>query len=168
MTSNGLEKLSVLVVDDHANMRRIVNTILHTFGIVRVIEATDGADGFESMRSHQPDIIFVDWEMPGIDGVEFTQLVRNASDSPNPFVPIIFLTSYSDKRHVIEARDAGVTEFLAKPVSAKAIYSRMMSIINKPRPFVRSKQYFGPCRRRRLNPEYKGSERRKTQAAISG
>ncbi len=120
------------------------------------------------MRSHQPDIIIVDWEMPGIDGVEFTQLVRNASDSPNPFVPIIFLTSYSDKRHVIEARDAGVTEFLAKPVSAKAIYSRMMSIINKPRPFIRSKQYFGPCRRRHSYPEYKGSERRKTQLAISG
>lgn len=166
MANTGLEKLSVLVVDDHINMRRIISTILHAFGIISVTEATDGADAIEAMRSHHTDVVILDWEMPGIDGVEFTQLIRNASDSPNPFVPIIFLTSYSDKRHVIEARDAGATEFLAKPVSAKAIYDRLIAIINRPRPFIRSKNYFGPCRRRRANQEYHGSERRTGQVVL--
>lgn len=166
MARTGLEKLSVLIVDDHASMRHIVSTILHAFGINTVIEAVDGSDAIEAMRSHQPDMIILDWEMPGIDGVEFTELIRKANDSPHPFVPIIFLTSYSDKRHVIEARDAGVNEFLAKPVSAKAIYDRLMAIIYKPRPFVRSKSYFGPCRRRRVNPDYNGPERRNPPVII--
>ncbi|MFZ5835420.1 MAG: response regulator [Pseudomonadota bacterium] len=156
----GLNRLAVLVVDDHTNMRKIVNTILHSLGIQYVYEASDGAEGFEAMRAYNPDIIIVDWEMPGIDGIEFTEHVRKASDSPNPYVPIIFLTSYSGRNRVYRARDAGVTEFLAKPVSANAIYLRLMSIINRPRPFVRVKSYFGPCRRRRVLKDYSGRERR--------
>jgi len=144
-------------------MRKIVNTILHALGIQFVYEAIDGADGFEAMRAYNPDIVIVDWEMPGIDGIEFTELIRKASDSPNPYVPIIFLTSYSDRKHVCSARDAGVTEFLAKPVSANAIYLRLMSIINKPRPFVSAKSYFGPCRRRHRSKDYIGRERRVSQ-----
>jgi len=160
MADNGLDRLVVLIIDDHPNMRKIVNTILHALGIQFVYEASDGADGFEAMRAYNPDIIIVDWEMPGIDGIEFTELVRRASDSPNPYVPIVFLTSYSDRKHVCRARDAGVTEFLAKPVSVSAIYLRLMSIINKPRPFVRTPQYFGPCRRRHKSRDYTGRERR--------
>lgn len=166
VAGNGLGSLVVLIVDDHANMRKIVSTILHALGLQYVYEAADGADGFEAMRAYNPDIIIVDWEMLGIDGIEFTELVRKASDSPNPYVPVIFLTSYSDRKHVMRARDAGVTEFLAKPVSANAIYTRLMSIINKPRPFVRSRNYFGPCRRRHINREYAGFERRVSIAMI--
>ncbi len=165
--NNGLGKLVVLIVDDHMNMRKIVKTILHALGIQFVYEAIDGADGFEAMRTYHPDILIVDWEMPGIDGIEFTGLVRKASDSPNPYVPIIFLTSYSDRKHVYKARDAGVTEFLAKPVSASAVYLRLMSIINKPRPFVSSKDYFGPCRRRRKSVEYAGRERRVSENMVT-
>lgn len=164
---NALGSLSVLIVDDHANMRKILNTILHALGIHYVYEANDGADGFEAMRAYNPDILIVDWEMPGINGIEFTGLVRKASDSPNPFVPIIFLTSYSDRKHVYSARDAGVTEFLAKPVSANAIYLRLMSIINKPRPFVSARRYFGPCRRRHKSREYSGPERRAKESLAS-
>ncbi len=160
---NPLDRLVVLIIDDHANMRKIVNTILHALGIQFVYEAIDGADGFEAMRAYNPDIVIVDWEMPGIDGIEFTELIRKASDSPNPYVPIIFLTSYSDRKYVCSARDAGVTEFLAKPVSANAIYLRLMSIINKPRPFVSAKSYFGPCRRRHRSKDYIGRERRVSQ-----
>lgn len=156
----------MLVVDDHTNMRKIVGTVLHALGVEYVYEATDGADGFEAMRAYNPDVIIVDWEMPGIDGIEFTELIRKASDSPNPYVPIVFLTSYSDRKHVFEARDAGVTEFLAKPVSASAIYLRFMSIINRPRPFVSSRSYFGPCRRRHKSLDYSGKERRVAEKQI--
>jgi DNA-binding NarL/FixJ family response regulator len=168
VADNGLERLVVLIIDDHPNMRKIVNTILHALGIQYVYEASDGADGFEAMRAYSPDIIIVDWEMPGIDGIEFTELVRKASDSPNPYVPIVFLTSYSDRNHVCRARDAGVTEFLAKPVSVNAIYLRLMSIINRPRPFVRTRGYFGPCRRRRTLKEYTGRERRASEQMAKG
>ena len=63
-----------------------------------------------------------------------------------------------------QARDAGVNEFLAKPVSVKAVMSRLVSVIEHPRPYVRTKAYFGPCRRRRGKEEYRGPERRSNMA----
>ena len=87
-------------------------------------------------------------------------MVRTSPNSPNPFVPIIMLTGYTHVDHVRQARDAGVNEFLAKPVSVKAILTRLISVIEHPRPFVRTKYYFGPCRRRRVDDEYQGPERR--------
>jgi hypothetical protein len=59
------------------------------------------------------------------------------------------------------ARDAGVTEFLAKPISANALYQRVLNIVANPRPFIKTKTYFGPDRRRNVNPNYNGPERRK-------
>jgi hypothetical protein len=60
------------------------------------------------------------------------------------------------------ARDAGITEFLAKPISAKSLYDRILNVVLKPRPFVKTKTYFGPDRRRNVNPNYGGLERRRT------
>jgi DNA-binding response OmpR family regulator len=87
-------------------------------------------------------------------------MIRTSTASPNPFVPIIMLTGYTSLERVRQARDAGINEFLAKPVSVKAILSRLTSVIEHPRSFVRTKMYFGPCRRRRANAEYQGPERR--------
>ncbi len=103
----------------------------------------------------------VDFQMSPIDGVEFTRLVRNAADSPNPFLPIIMLTGHAAKARVEEARDAGVTEFVVKPVTARAVLDRINAVILRPRPFVRTGEYFGPDRRRRQDPEFKGPWRRK-------
>jgi DNA-binding response OmpR family regulator len=71
------------------------------------------------------------------------------------------LTGHSEKRRVVAARDAGVTEFLVKPLSARALYERIVNVVVNPRPFVRTKTYFGPDRRRNLNPSYVGPERRR-------
>jgi DNA-binding response OmpR family regulator len=108
-----------------------------------------------------PDIIFVDWVMPIFDGLELTQMIRQPGANANPYVPIIMLTGHSDKTRVVGARDAGVTEFLAKPISAKSLYERILNVVANPRPFIKSKTYFGPDRRRGVNPNYVGPERRK-------
>jgi two-component system, chemotaxis family, chemotaxis protein CheY len=81
-------------------------------------------------------------------------------------VPIIMLTGHSEKKRVTAARDAGVTEFLAKPISAKSLYERVLNIVVNPRPFIRAKGYFGPDRRRNASANYTGPERRKGQADI--
>src|SRR6185436_2011519 len=113
------------------------------------------------------DVIFADWEMEGMSGLEFTTKVRSAPDSPNAFVPILMLTSYTSIERVHAARDAGVNEFLAKPVSAKTVIARLTSVIEHPRPFVRTKSYFGPCRRRRRNDDhFQGPERRSAEGNI--
>ncbi|HWL05673.1 MAG TPA: response regulator [Xanthobacteraceae bacterium] len=153
-------KLRFLVVDDNAHMRRIVRTLLHGFGTREVYEAEDGGAGLEAFTHHMPDIIITDWVMPIFDGLELTQMIRQPGANSNPYVPIIMLTGHSEKRRVIAARDAGVTEFMAKPISAKALYERVLNIVVNPRPFIRTKTYFGPDRRRTTNANYVGPERR--------
>ena len=99
--------------------------------------------------------------MPIFDGLELTQMIRQPGANANPYVPIIMLTGHSEKKRVVTARDAGVTEFLAKPISAKALYQRILNVVANPRPFIKTKTYFGPDRRRNVNPNYVGPERRK-------
>ena len=106
------------------------------------------------------DLILTDMVMSPMDGIEFTYKVRNAPDSPNPFVPVIMITGHAERSRVMQARDAGVTEFLAKPISAKGLYQRIMNVVTNPRPFIKTKNYFGPDRRRNVNSSYVGPERR--------
>jgi two-component system chemotaxis response regulator CheY len=108
-----------------------------------------------------PDIIFADWAMPIFDGLELAQMIRQPGANANPYVPIIMLTGHSEKKRVTAARDAGITEFMAKPISAKALYQRVLNVVANPRPFIKTKNYFGPDRRRNVNPNYVGPERRK-------
>jgi len=153
-------RLRFLVIDDNAHMRRIMRTLLHGFGTREVYEAEDGAGGLAGFTQHLPDIVITDWAMPVFDGLELTQMIRQPGANANPFVPILMLTGHSEKKHVVAARDAGVTEFLAKPVSAKSLYQRILNVVANPRPFIRTKTYFGPDRRRNVNLNYQGPERR--------
>lgn len=103
-----------LVVDDNKHMRALVKTILHSLGTKNVVEAADGADAFKELRHFPADIIICDWNMSPLDGLDFVRLVRTGKDSPNPFAAIIMLTGHTEMHRVVEARDAGVHEFLAK------------------------------------------------------
>src|SRR5437763_5534650 len=154
-------KLRFLVIDDNAHMRRILRTLLHGFGARDVYEAEDGAAGLEAFTHYMPDIVLTDWAMPIFDGLELTHNIRQPGANANPYVPIIMLTGHSEKKRVIASRDAGVTEYLAKPISAKSLYQRILNIVVNPRPFIKTKTYFGPDRRRNVNINYVGVERRK-------
>lgn len=155
-----LSRVSFLVVDDSDHMRRLIRLVLGSFGAKKVKEARDGADALQEMMKTMPDILITNWQMMPMDGLELTKHLRKSSDSPNPFLPIIMVTAHSERGRVLEARDAGVTEFLVKPMSAKALYSRIAAVIERPRRFVRTKLYFGPDRRRRDDALYRGNERR--------
>jgi two-component system, chemotaxis family, chemotaxis protein CheY len=158
--SSGFENLRVLLADDNAHMRTIVTALLQSIGVKYFKEARNGAEALGILRDWQCDVAMVDFRMDPIDGVEFTRLIRNAKDSVDIFLPIIMLTGYADRARVIEARDAGVTELIVKPVTAQAVIARLNSVIYHPRPFVRTASYFGPDRRRAVNPDYAGPERR--------
>ena len=166
MTDYNLERLNFLVVDDNKHMRNLVKSILGALGVRTIMEAADGADALKELRHFAADIIILDWNMDPLDGLDLTRMVRQPADSANPFVPIIMLTGHTEMKRVIEARDSGINEFLAKPVSAKRLYERIKSVIEKPRSFIEVKgmtAYFGPDRRRRPMPGYKGLERRKDE-----
>jgi two-component system, chemotaxis family, chemotaxis protein CheY len=155
-------KLRFLIIDDNAHMRRILRTLLHGFGARDVYEAEDGAAGLEAFSHFMPDIVLTDWAMPIFDGLELAQMIRQPGANANPFAPIIMLTAHSEKQRVVEARDAGITEFMVKPISAKSLYQRIANVVANPRPFIKTKTYFGPDRRRNVNSNYVGPERRKS------
>jgi len=157
--------LKILLVDDNHYMRVLLAEILRAIGVTRIYEANDGAEGLQMMRDNPVDIVMTDLSMQPLDGIDFVRLLRNSPDSPNPTVPVIMITGHSTFARVNEARDAGVTEFLAKPLTARGVIERLHEVIEHPRPFVRSGDYFGPERRRRHDPTYKGPLRRATDAA---
>jgi two-component system chemotaxis response regulator CheY len=155
-----LSSLSVLVVDDNSNMRKIMGAILKSFGIRRIHEADDGLQALRIMNAREVDIIFTDLMMQPVDGLAFIKWIRTSTASPNPYVPVVMITGHATKRSLDDARMAGVTEFLAKPLNARGVMHRLNEVINNPRPFVRVGEYFGPCRRRRIDHEFAGEERR--------
>lgn len=155
-----LTKLKVLVVDDSENMRRLVKALLRSFGITQILEASEGAQAFELVQRLNPDLIVTDWRMEPVDGLALTRMLRQSERSPDPYIPVIMMTAYAERIRVLAARDAGVTEFLVKPLSAKSLYSRLRAVIEQPRDFVRVGQYFGPDRRRHRDNQYSGEERR--------
>jgi len=154
-------KLRFLVIDDSLHMRRIIRALLQGFGSREVHEADDGVGGLEAFNQYTPDIVIIDWAMPIFDGLEFARMIRQPDTNASPFTPIIMLTAHSERKRVTAARDAGITEFMVKPISAKALYQRILTVIVNPRPFIRTKSYFGPDRRRNINSNYVGPERRK-------
>jgi two-component system chemotaxis response regulator CheY len=149
----GLENLRVLLVDDNQHMRAIVMAVLVGVGVRNVREAGDGR---EALRDWPADVAIVDFQMSPMDGVQFTRLVRTSPDSKNPYLPVVMMTGHSEKSRVVDARDAGVTEFIAKPLTARSVLDRLQAVIYQPRPIVRSSTYLGPDRRRRDAPNYNG------------
>ena len=164
---SSLKTLSVLLVDDNQHMRAITSAILASAGVSRIREVGDGAQALEALREETVDLAIVDFNMFPLDGVEFTRMVRNSPDSGNPYLPIIMMTGHSERTRVQEARDAGVTEFVVKPITPKAMLDRIHAVIFHPRPYVKSEDYFGPCRRRTTPRDYAGPFRRSTDSASS-
>ncbi len=160
--TTGFESLRVLLADDNQHMRAIVTTVLAGVGVKLLRDARDGSEALKVLREWPADLAIVDFQMFPMDGVEFTRMVRNAPDSKNPYLPIIMMTGHSERSRVMDARDAGVTEFVVKPLTAKAVLDRIQAVIYHPRPFVRTSSYFGPDRRRRDDPAYLGPRRRVT------
>ena len=152
--------LKILLVDDNHHMRVLLTEILRAIGVKHVYEAADGSEALQVMRRAPVDIIITDFAMSPVDGVDFVRLLRNSPDSPNALCPVIMVSGHSTERRVGEARDAGVNEFLSKPVTARGVLERIGQIIDHPRPYVRSSEYFGPDRRRKDDPNYNGVRRR--------
>jgi two-component system chemotaxis response regulator CheY len=154
------DRVRILVIEDNQPMLEICRTLLLTFGVGEVMTARNGEEGFKIACRENPDVIIADWMMEPTDGITMTRRLRNDPMSPNHYVPIILMTGFSEKKRVVQARDAGVTEFLVKPFTARDLYKRIAQIIERPRQFVRSEEFFGPDRRRKADPVFKGPFKR--------
>jgi two-component system, chemotaxis family, chemotaxis protein CheY len=156
-----LESVSALILDDNAHMRGLLRVILTSFGLRRIEDAADTPQAIRILDGGDIDIAFVDFKLGGgKDGLEFCRRIRMHPESPNTYLPIVMVTAYSERRRVIDAINAGVDEFLVKPVRAVDVANRVNAIIERRRPFVQSGTYFGPDRRRRDDPRHTGPWRR--------
>jgi CheY-like chemotaxis protein len=143
-----IQGLNILIVDSNAYMRRLTRTMLMNLGAKSVIEAADGLAALEQIRTCDPDIMLLDWDMPVLDGMEVMRIVRSPGVFPRPNLPIIMLTSRARRSSVVEALRAGAHEFLLKPTSPKALRDRLMSIVAKPRPMMKLGNFYVPKPRR--------------------
>lgn len=150
MTASDVDfsQLGVMIVDDNRHMRGLLCSIMHALGIKRIREIGDGETALSEIEDFEPDIVLTDWHMEPMDGTTLVNMIRHSSVDLIRYVPIIMLSGHSDMVRVQEARDCGVHEFLTKPVSAKSLLARLITIIEHPRPFIKTEQYFGPDRRR--------------------
>ncbi len=139
-----IHSLGILVVDGNTYMRKIVRNLLLNIGVKIICEAGDGIAGLDAIRAYAPDVVILDWELPLLNGSELVRIVRSPGIFPTPAVPIIMLSAHGERRRVLEAARIGVNEYLVKPVSAKALFDRLASILIRPRPIVQLGDYYGP------------------------
>ncbi|RMB08979.1 response regulator [Eilatimonas milleporae] len=170
MSNYDFERVSVLLAEDSPFIRSLLVNSLKVLGVGNVYAVEDGGDAIHFMNrvKNEPmrvgvqsiDIIMSNWDMHPVDGMMLLRWVRRHKDSVDRFVPFVLITSYTEPERVLEARELGVTEILAKPFTVNNIAEKLISIIERPRQFVHTKDYFGPDRRRRKVP-HDGPERRK-------
>jgi len=149
--------LCVLVVDDNQYMRKMIRNLLVNCGVKDIYEAGDGISALDTIRTVGPDVVILDWEMPLLNGAELVRIVRSPGVFPMPDVPIIMLSGHGERWRVVEAVRLGVNEYLVKPVSAQALYDRLISITALPRSVVQFGDYYGPEPRKPLPDEVAGA-----------
>lgn len=136
----------MLIIDRNAFMRRVLRSVLRTYSVGAILDERHMETAWDTLQSTQPDMVFLDWS-PSFNGLAMLKRIRNDDSSVNPYVPVIITSSLTEPDSVIQARDAGMTSFIARPFSPKLIYDRMCTVIEHPRRYVRADTFFGPDRR---------------------
>lgn len=161
MSGVDVTKLKILIVEDNVHFRTLVHSILRALGIDQLEEARDGSEALDILGEITPDLVILDWKMEGMDGVECVRHIR-ALEGANRFAPIIMVTGYTETSLKRLARDAGVNDFLGKPISPQSLLGRIVSVMENHHEFYETDDYFGPERRRKTHkPD--GDERRNEQ-----
>ena len=158
----------ILVVDDEHYTRKVIRALLISIGVKKIQEACDGHAGLDAICTVVPDIVLVDWEMPGLDGPGFVRTVRSPHSFPYPDVPLVMVTGHGERSRVIEAARLGINEYLLKPISSHALQARLLSIINHPRPMVQRGAYYGPEPRRLSAYKPEDDDHGRTQLVMVG
>ena len=120
------EKIRVFIVDDHEIFRNGLKTVLNRSDKITVVgEAGNGREFLEKYRENQPDVVLMDIEMPGINGIEATRTVLGESDQ---HLKVIALTMFNDDEYVQSMLDAGASGFLIKNVSKDTLEKAIETI----------------------------------------
>ncbi|HEY5409922.1 MAG TPA: response regulator [Caulobacteraceae bacterium] len=122
--------LNLLLVDDNPRIRQLLRTILGELDDIQIRESSDGRAAIEACSVWKPDIAIVDCEMSPMDGLEFTERVRAGATPVPANLPIIMMTGHAEVQRVMRAREVGVSDFIAKPLSVGAVLGRLQRTLS--------------------------------------
>ncbi|MBI1215484.1 MAG: response regulator [Alphaproteobacteria bacterium] len=153
--------VKVLVVESSAPLFTLLKSVLQMFTVrdKNVSSAFSMEEGWERFRTGDYDLVIVDWLDTPDRGIHLTQEIRTNKQSPNPYVPILMTAGSGHKNRVRRARDAGISDYLVKPFTAKTLANKITRIVEHPRPFVNCEGYMGPDRRSH-QVTFEGEDRR--------
>lgn len=123
--------LRVLIVDDHRSMLKIIRGLLADIEITNVHEALDGGAALGLMKEHTYDLVLSDWNMLPMTGLEFVKHVRSNPNYRHQNVPFVMVTAEARPENVIEAKKAGVDNYVTKPFTAKTLHSKLVAVMFK-------------------------------------
>ena len=118
---------TILVVDDHDDGRKLLGELLRPLGF-EVAEAGGGVDARASLAAGQPDLVLLDWRMPGMDGLELTRWIRSRSGIRQPRIVILTASAFEEER--LQALSAGADDFLRKPVESDKLFAVLEQQLN--------------------------------------
>jgi len=118
--------MKVLVVDDMSTMRRIVRNILKQLGVGNVVEAENGSDALSKLKADKFDFVVSDWNMPVMAGIELLRKIR--ADEQLKHIPVLMVTAEAQKENLVEAIQAGVSNYVVKPFTAEIIKQKLDKI----------------------------------------
>ena len=118
--------MKILVVDDMSNMRRIVKNIMKQLGFANVEEAENGQDALDKLNAGSFGFVISDWNMPVMTGIELLRAIR-ADDKLNA-IPVLMVTAEAQKENLVEAIQAGVSNYIVKPFTAEVLQEKMNKI----------------------------------------
>lgn len=170
-----LNNITVMLVEDSAYMQSLFSSMLKVFGVGEILLCDSAQEAIDLLTITQAraksryvdsvDIVITDWLMPNGSGKELLQWIRSHERDNVRFLPVIVVSGYTTEKVTMITRDLGANEILVKPVSGIALASRICSVIDHPRPFIKAPNYFGPDRRRQQTP-YPGPDRRTTNPEL--
>lgn len=164
-TSDYLSPFKILVVEPNPLMRRITRSILQLLGARKVVDADNINNAASFIMQGDIDIIICEWYLAASYGVDLIRWLRREKSDVR-FTPFIMVTSQTLLENVTTARNAGITEFVAKPFSARSLIARIREVVERPRPFVSIGRYFGPDRRRRAGVMEENTDRRSAHFGV--
>ncbi|HRR39892.1 MAG TPA: response regulator [Syntrophales bacterium] len=123
------KKISILVVDDFATMRKVIRNLLKQVGYENIVEAENGEAALSVLKSRKVDLIISDWNMPTMSGYELLKAVR--ADDELQKTPFLMVTAEALKDNVVQAVKAGVSNYIVKPFTAEVLNDKISQIFKK-------------------------------------
>ncbi|KAB2933196.1 MAG: response regulator [Leptonema illini] len=122
-----IEEKKILIVDDSTMMRTIIRGAFESIGLRNIVESSDGVDALKKLIGQDFDLIITDRNMPGMDGVTLVETVRSHSRYAN--VPILMVTTESEKETVIRALQKGVNGYIVKPFTPEILWQKALPLL---------------------------------------